>query len=173
MNKHLKHAVLAVLVITTLAIGNAYAGTASSNLSVSANVSADCSINATAMGFGTYDPVSANSSTGVDVQSTANLFVGCTNGAAATITLDQGQNPSGASNPDQPVRQMTNGSGFLTYFLYQDSEHTTVWGGTTDSGQAYLGTGSGSTLTVYGVTPRGQNVPTGTYNDLVVATISF
>jgi spore coat protein U-like protein len=66
---------------------------------------------------------------------------------------------------------MKDGTDFLDYQLYTDSEHTTVWDNTT--GQSVTGTGASSPTPVYGVITKGQNVPAGSYTDTVVATITF
>lgn len=151
----------------------AMAGTATSNLSVSASIAANCTISTTAVSFGTYDPVSANASTSL----TANGAVSttCTKGASATITLGQGSNPSSGSTAAAPVRNMSDGGttpSLMSYQLYSDSGLTTVFDGST--GVAVTGTGSAVSTTVYGKVPSGQTtLPAGTYTDTVVATVSF
>jgi spore coat protein U-like protein len=149
------------------------AGSATSNMTVSAEVSANCSISAGALAFGTYDPVVANASSGGDLAGTATLSVACTSGASATITLGQGSNAAGGSTDAAPLRQMASGTDNLAYALYQDSGHTTAWGNSAGTGEEYTGTGSSTNVTVYGLVAKGQNVPAGSYSDTVVATITF
>ena len=48
-----------------------------------------------------------------------------------------------------------------------------VWGGTAASDVPHTGTGTETSLTVYGRIPAGQNVPAGSYSDTVVATVTF
>jgi len=62
---------------------------------------------------------------------------------------------------------------FLSYSLFQDVGHTTVWGNTGGTGVANTGTGSQTAITVYGSVAAGQNVPSGNYSDTVVATVTF
>ncbi|MGC4089838.1 MAG: spore coat U domain-containing protein [Polyangiaceae bacterium] len=153
--------------------GQAEAAFNSANLSVSASVGASCSISTSALAFGAYDPVVANSSTALD--GTGGVIVTCTNGASTTVTLGQGSNANTGSTDAAPLRRMRDGatSNYLSYTIFQDSGHNTAWGNTTPTGLAYTGTGSSTTLSVYGRVAAAQNVPAGTYTDVVVATITF
>lgn len=161
-----------VLVLASLAISlPAFAATDTSNMSVSASVSDVCVISAGALSFGAYDPVS-----GAAVNGTATLSVACTEGASADVTLDQGANPDsgGGSTAAAPLRQMISGSDLLAYTLFQDSGRTTVWGDTSDTAVGYLAADSSeANITVYGTITGSQSVPSGSYGDTVVATITF
>lgn len=167
----MKSTVLAIASMLVVVASSAFAGTATSNMSVSAIVSASCTISAGALGFGAYDPLVANATTPLPGQAT--LTVSCTNGAPATVTLDQGLNPAGGSTNAAPLRQMATGGNFLTYSLFQDIALTVPWGNTAGTGAAYTGTGTTGSVTVYGQVAAGQNVPAGTYQDTVVATMTF
>jgi len=167
----IRHIALALAGIVVLTGASAFAGTATSNMAVSATVSANCTIAAGALAFGAYDPIVANAS--VPLPGTATLTVTCTSGSPSTITLDQGLNPAGGSTNAAPLRQMASGGNFLSYGLFQDNAHTITWGNTAGTGAAYTGTGVAGSVTVFGQVPAAQNVPAGTYNDTVVATITF
>jgi len=175
MKTNFKSILLTACAVIAMGMGNAvFATTATSNMAVSANVSGDCTITANPLAFGSYDPITANNSSGVDAVTTTNLFVTCTANSSATITLGQGLNAASGSSDDAPLRRMANGGGaFLNYSLYQDEGLSVTWGNTTDSGQAYTGTGFTTSVTVFGDTTRGQNVPAGAYADTVVASITF
>lgn len=148
------------------------AATATSNLSVTASVAANCTISTTAVAFGAYDPVSANAS--APLNGTGSVSVTCTNGASTTVTLGQGSNADTGSTAAAPVRRMRDGgTNFLSYALYSDTGRTTTWGDTLGTGLAHTGTGTLTALTVYGQIPAGQNVPATNYSDTVVATITF
>jgi spore coat protein U-like protein len=152
--------------------GQANAATATANLSVSATVAATCSISTTALGFGAYDPVGANNASPLD--GTGTVVVTCTNGASAALTLGQGTNAGTGSTDAVPVRRMKDAAGaFLTYSLYQDAGHATIWGNTPATSVAQTGSGTAASVTVYGRVPAGQNVGSGTYTDTVVATVTF
>jgi spore coat protein U-like protein len=166
--------VLASAVLIAIgASGSAAAGTASSDLPVSASVSANCTIDASGgVAFGAYDPVSANASTALTASGT--ISTTCTNGATATITLGQGSNADTGSTDTAPLRRMLAGtSDYLNYQLYSDSGDTTVWGNTSATGVTVTGTGAAVSTTVYGSVPGGQNVATGNYADTVAATVTF
>jgi spore coat protein U-like protein len=151
--------------------GPADAATATANLSVTATVSASCSISTTPLAFGTYDPVGANSGTPLDA--TGGVVVTCTNGASTTVTLGQGANANSGSSDAAPLRRMASSGNFLAYSLYQNAGHTTIWGNTSGTGVAHTGTGTATTVSVYGRVAAGQNVASGSYSDTVVATVTF
>jgi spore coat protein U-like protein len=145
----------------------ASAATATANLGVSATVVNNCTISTTALAFGSYDPVVAHAST--DLDGTGTVTVACTKGATSTIGLGLGSNASGST------RRMTDGSNYLTYELYQDAGRTTVWG---DAGAGLYSPGAAPSkaarnFTVYGRVASNQDIPAGSYNDTVVATVNF
>jgi spore coat protein U-like protein len=163
---------LPIALAATLLSQNAMAGTDTSNFAVSATVAASCTVDASGgLDFGAYDPIVTNANSGSDAEQAGTINTTCTNGATATLTLDQGANADDGSTDEAPLRRMKDGTDFLDYQLYTDSEHTTVWDNTT--GQSVTGTGASSPTTVYGVITKGQNVPAGSYTDTVVATITF
>ena len=159
------------LVILALSSG-ALAASSTANLSVTASVSANCTISTNAVAFGSYDPVSANASSALN--GTGSVVVTCTNGSSATITLGQGLNAASGSSDAAPLRRMKDGgTNFLSFSLFSDSSRTTTWGNTSGTGVSHTGTGSATSLTVYGQVSGGQNVPAGSYSDTVVATVTF
>ena len=144
------------------------AGSSQDNLDISASIAANCTINAGTVEFGAYDPIVANATT--DLPGTGTVSVTCTAGATSlTIELGLGLNATGST------RRMLAGAGeYLTYELYQNVGHTTLWGTTTDARSVATGTGSAQPYTVYGLIPQGQNTAVvGSYTDTVVATINF
>jgi len=150
--------------------GAAAAGTATSNLPVSATVSANCTIDASGgVAFGAYDPIVANKTTALTASGAVSTT--CTNGSSATITLGQGSNAGSGSTAAAPIRRMASGSNYLSYQLYSDSGDTTVFDGST--GVGVTGTGSAVSTSVYGSVAAGQNVLAGSYADTVVATVAF
>jgi len=150
------------------------ATTATAAMVVSANIASSCSISASSMAFGPYDPIVTNP-TGVPLNQTATLTLYCTTGANATITIDEGQHPASGSAPATPLRTMADpGTDKMNYNLYKDSGHATVWGNTAPTGVAYVGTGATTTMTVYGQIPGGQTgLDPDPYTDLITVTITF
>jgi spore coat protein U-like protein len=144
------------------------AGSATANLSVTATVSANCTISTTAVAFPAYDPIVTNAS--VNDDGTGSVIVTCTRGTAATIGLGLGANASGSQ-----MRMKDATTDYLNYALYQDSGRATVWG---NSGAGLLSPVAAPdktprTFTVYGRIPSAQDVPAGSYTDTVVATVNF
>lgn len=144
---------------------------ATDDLDVSATVVANCTITANALNLGNYDPVAANAAAAATASTT--LSVACTSGAAATVTLGQGDNAAGGSTDANPARRLSDGTNFLNYELFTDVGLADEWGNTTGTGVAHTGTGSATSLNVYGSIAAAQNVPAGTYTDTVVATIEL
>ncbi len=144
--------------------------TNSSSISVpvSAAVASSCSIATAAIDFGTYDPVGANAT--APRNATGAVTTTCTRGAATTIALDAGRNPSGTQ------RQMTDGAAhFLAYGLFQDGAHAIPWGG---SGAELLSPPAAPdfnprTFTVHAQIPGGQDAWAASYGDTVTATVTY
>ena len=67
---------------------------------------------------------------------------------------------------------MKAGANYLTYEMYNESAHTTVWNASNTV--SYTAASKASTgLTLYGRVSAGQDVPVGSYSDTVIATITF
>ena len=164
-------ALIAVTAVCGLHITAANAGSAQADLDVSADVTANCTISPAALAFGTYDGAIANAAAPLD--STGTVTVTCTNGSPVSITLGQGANADALSSDDTPLRNMTDGTQLMAYFLYQDAGHATVWGNSLASDLAQDGNGAAQNLTVYGRIPAGQNLSEGTFTDTVVANVEF
>ena len=158
----------------------AHAGSAPANLSVTASVTANCTISTTAVAFGAYDPVVANASTALNAS--GSVSVACTKGSAPNITMDLGANASGSQR-----KMLVTGGGtdVLDYQLYQPPNTTpgtactfpgsTVWG--TSVAQTFTPTAPSSkasrSYSVCGTVAAGQDVSVGSYQDTVVATVNF
>lgn len=162
--------VVVVMGVALVGVAEADAGTATSNLGVSATVSSTCSITAGSLAFGAYDPVA-----GTQIDGTATISVSCTRGATATVTLGQGANANAGSTDTVPLRRMKDsGTNRLSYSLFSESTRTTTWGNTAPTGLGYTASSSSATaLTVFGRITSAQDVPAGSYTDTVLATITF
>lgn len=133
--------------------------------SVSATVTANCSVSATPMNFG-----SSGSLASAAVDAAAAVSVSCSNGTAYTVSLSAGFG-SGAT---VAARKMAAGFNSITYSLYRDSGRTQVWGNTIGT-DTVGGTGTGSAVshTVYGRVPVQATPPPGSYSDTVVVTVTY
>lgn len=170
---------LASLVVV-LAADRVRANSTSANLNVSATIAASCIINnsgSPGSAFA-YDALGANATTPYTASSTASYT--CTTGSTPTsFALDQGLAPGAASTAAAPVRRMASGSNRLSYNIFSSSANqatataAVAWG-SANGPTLSAGTGAVQNLTVYFDIPAGQNsLPAGTYNDIVVETLSF
>lgn len=144
------------------------AASATTNMNVTASVTANCSITSpAALAFGAYDPVGANRTANLDAAPFA-LQVQCTKGAVAQVTLNLGSNAQGTTR-----RMVSGGSNYLQYEIYTSDARTTIWNLTNPV--TYTASSSTATgLQVFGRIPFGQDAPAGaTYSDTIVATINF
>ena len=145
----------------------AAAETKDTSLSVSASVSATCSIAANAVNFGAVDTLSSS-----PVLGSGSIDVTCTSGTGWSATADIG----GGSGASFATRRLTSSGNTLDYTLYRDSARTQVWGIGSGSTFAIAGTGSGAqqNVSVYGRIPGGQgSAPAGSYTDTVNVTITY
>lgn len=156
----MKRTIILLTALAALIISTPMFAAATANLDVKATVSANCTISAVAMDFGSYDPLSATNAI-----ATGTLNVACTKGAAATISLGNGGNFT-------TIRRMASPSGdFLEYSLYQPNG-TTAWD-TTNIYTYNSTTKASQAFTVNGKAIAGQNITVGAYADQVVATINY
>jgi len=132
------------------------------NFLVQATVQNECDIAADPLDFGSHGVLTAN------VDSTADLHVTCTPGTNYTVSLGNGQNGS-----SQVTRKMSNGAGTIAYGLYSDSNRTKTAGSEAGSTLAFTGTGFSETITVYGRVPPQSTPAAGTYQDVVVVTVTY
>lgn len=159
---------------------SAHAGSTPANLSVTASVSANCTISTSAVAFGPYDPVVANAATALN--GNGSVSIACTKGSAPSITLGLGSNAVGSQ---RNMKITGGGADVLGYQLYQPPNNTagtactfpgaTVWD--TSVGGTFTPTSPANknsrTYNVCGTVSAGQDVNVGSYSDTVVATVNF
>ena len=134
-----------------------------------------CTVSATMVAFGSYDPLA-----GAPLNTAGTVSVTCISGPPPPrvdydILLSTGQASS------YGPRAMTNGVSQLNYNLYTDSARTQRWGdgggGTSIISVRFNVSPPGSSQTdnypVYGRIFAGQNVTTGTYLDSITVTVNF
>jgi spore coat protein U-like protein len=168
MNSVIRCALATVAAPFALVPSAAMAGTTSSPLSVTATVTANCTVSATApVAFGNVNTIS-----GSNVDATGAISVTCTNGTtwSAGASIGTGTGATFAS------RKMTAGSNLLNYSLYTDTGRTTIWGDGSTGNSIIAGTGSGTAqaVTIYGRIGAGQtSAPAGAYSDTVSVTVTY
>jgi spore coat protein U-like protein len=150
---------LTVLAAAALALSTcAFAtNTATATMNVSAYVPAACTLTVNPLAFGLYDPITANLTAPNHAQTS--LFVTCTGGAPALITMDAGAH--WASTPLTRTMVDGNPNGILNYSLFSGAVDSTPWGDATAAtnnaaGKAYIGLGNTSTIPVYGTIAGAQ-----------------
>ena len=122
-----------------------------------------CTINISGVNFGSYDVFSNAAS-----DSTGNIDVNCPSGVGYTIGLSAG-------NGSYEQRGMISGTHTLNYNLYTAANREFVWEDATTSGATVSASGTGLSVNhvVYGSIPPHQNVPAGSYSDIVTVVITF
>lgn len=106
--------------------------------------------------------------TATDASST--ISATCSYTSPYDVMLDGGQ--SVATDPTQ--RKLSFAGYEMTYGLYQDAARTLPWGNVIGSNAvAGSGTGQPQTLRVYGRIPKQSTPPPGTYQDIIIVTISY
>lgn len=153
------------------AAAGAAAATISSTIMVSVTLASSCTVSASPLSFGTYQPGQGNAS------ASTTLAVRCTRGAPFSVALNAG---IGGGTVTQ--RLMSMGASRLQYNLYTTAAHTTVWGDGTQSTATVSGVGRGLmngaqiTHTVYGQVPdtaANVDLAPGLYTDTITVTVSY
>ena len=153
------------IAIVILPASAAQAASTTSQFSVSMTINSSCTIVSTAaLNFGSQGVLTSA------VPQTTTLQVQCTNTTAYNIGLDAGTG-SGAT---VAARKMTSGSNTVTYSLYSDSGHTTVWGNTIGTNTvSATGNGAAQTYTIYGQVPAQTTPAPGSYSDTITVTVTY
>jgi spore coat protein U-like protein len=167
----MKKTLFLTAIIILLAVGSAYAGTATSQFQVTASVAANCTITSTSLGFGPYDPIVNNAAS--PLNQTGSVSVSCTKGAGIEVGLDVGLYHTNATGTTRAMKE-TASANYLNYELYLDSGHTTVWNNIAPNWATWTSTGkTAHELTIYGQVPSAQDVAIGSYADTITATVNF
>jgi spore coat protein U-like protein len=121
-----------------------------------------CTISATGVAFGAYNPRSPTAKTGV-----GSVRLDCPANARPVIAIGTGT--SGTFTQ----RRMTSGGYSLYYNLYTTSSLSSVWGDGTGGSVTVAAPRRASTTTVHGQISAGQNVAAGSYSDTLIVTVTF
>ena len=162
----------------TALAGSAFAGPSpqSANFQVTATVASSCTVTATNIAFGAYDPADTNATVARDASGSVN--VRCTRGTSTAVAaLDQGLNPATGSTCANPLRQMAGtGTERLRYDIYQDAGRATAWGCAAANTRAiptFTSSLTPASLVTYGRIPAGQDAAIGGYADTVQVSVTF
>jgi spore coat protein U-like protein len=134
-----------------------------------------CTVSATGVNFGAYNPLNATADTATGTWSVTCTATG-SGSATVTGTLSLSTGSSGTYSP----RRMQSGVNTLNYNIYLTPSYTQIFGdgsagtfapsqsGTVVAGQVYQVDGS-----MYGLLPAGQDVAPGAYSDTIVVTVAY
>jgi spore coat protein U-like protein len=128
-----------------------------------------CSVSASGVAFGVYNPFA-----GAPTNATGTVTVSCSRFFGAySVALNGGLNGGGNSSS----RRMTTGTVLLRYQLYMDAAHSAVWGDGT-GGNVTVNAGTcfsncNTTYAVHGRIPARQAAGPGTYGDTILVTVTF
>ena len=129
-------------------------------------VAADpCYFNATSgVNFGQYNVFATVPNT----NGIGNVTIYCKGNPGMVVALSSGQSNTYSS------RVMQNGVNQLNYNLYTSSARTNIWGDGSGGSITVVIPGNGTTsLSIFGQIPAGQNLPAGTYTDVIIVMIDF
>lgn len=144
----------------------AQAATATNTFQVTATVNSACSVTATNLAFGVYDPSAAAN------DKTSTVTVTCTLATPYDIGLNAGE-----AGADVTTRQMKESvlPDLINYDLFSDPSRTVNWGNTVgvDTVNVASALGTPEVHTVYGRIPAGQYVTAGSYSDTISVTVTY
>lgn len=138
-----------------------------------AHAVANCSVSATTVAFGGYNPFSAT-----PLDSTGDIAVSCSLGGIISLLVSYEIKLATGGSGGYSPRRMSNGANTLNYNLYTTSGRGTIWGNGSSSGtvsDSYL-LGIGTTVRHYGVygrVPALQNARSGGYLDSITVTVEY
>ena len=122
--------------------------------------------------FGRYNPLTAHATAPLEI--TSSVTITCSRGMATTIGLDRGLHADYAHDTTRAMKHVSRNE-YLSYDLYQDAVHTTLWG-TSGSHLVVPPVAEDTkprTFLIFGRVPAGQDVSIGDYHDTVVAVVNF
>ena len=140
---------------------------------------ADCSISASSVNFGTYDPLlSRPDDSAGTVTVTCNYVPPGSTTVSYTVSVSNGLYGSSAT-----TRRMASGTSRLGYNVFNDAARSQVLGSGTGGtvvarGSMSVGPGNGNssrsvTHTFYGRVPQALDPAPGAYNDTLVLTLTY
>lgn len=145
-------------------------GTATTTFNVTLTLTANCTIAAAPLNFGSHGVLNA------PINQQGTVTVTCTATTPYNVGLDAG-NVTGSTVAARLMAGTATGNTTTTiaFQLYQDTGRTTVWGNTQDT-STVAGTGNGiaQPIPVYGQVPAATTTPRpDTYQTVVTATVFF
>ena len=171
-------AMSAILVSTASLNLPAYASV-TSNLNVTANITANCTMSNTDLDFGDYDATGINSSSHLRATATISTTT-CTSGANGVITMNGGRHFTFCMSSKCHRRMANEGeTSFLDYNIYTNESYSwsNVWSDNTSATREIvqmMGAGVSQNTTIYGQIKKNQrNAVAGSYSDTIIITLNY
>lgn len=122
-----------------------------------------CTASATSHQFGMINPLDRTATSSV-----SSITISCPSTTSYSISLSAGAGT-------YAERLMHSGSDALSYNLYSDSNHQTIWGDGTGGSAVVNGSADsgGTSHSVYGNVPSQPQAVPGSYSDSIVVTVTF
>ncbi len=139
-----------------------------------AHAAYSCTVSVSGMAFGIYSPVNVS-----DTDTISDVTVACDGDSNVNVQAEV-ELSTGASGIFDP-RTMLNGGNPLSYNIYRNSNRSRIWGdgsGGTRTKRIRCRlkgppTSCSGSSTLYGRIPAGQTVPSGSYADTIIVTITY
>lgn len=134
----------------------------------------NCNVNVTGLGFGGYDVFSS-----IPKDATATVNVTCNappQNPNAPIPVVISLSPGNSGNFAQRQMQRVGGPERLAYNLFTTPSFSTAWGDGSGGSQTQTNFVTRTmpwNATIYARIPAGQNVPVGSYSDVITVTIEW
>lgn len=132
----------------------------------------DCTVSATEVDFGVYDPTNSSST-----DATGNVHVFCLGLLDILVQTNISLSIGGGSS--YTLREMSSGADRISYNLYKEASHTTIWGDGTGGTGTFIDIILVVLLGVFidhpinGSIPAGQYVAAGSYTDTITVTVEY
>lgn len=132
-----------------------------------------CTVSATSVAFGVYNPASAT-----PTDSTGTITLSCTASGFTVLPAININGNAGGAGGNVSNRRMVSGANTLSYQLYTNAVRNILWGDGTNGGfsisTSLSFTNSGSvSATVYGRIPALQSALPGNYADTITVTVNY
>lgn len=164
--RHLKTVIILAAVLLGVAGQTVRAATVTTTFQVTATVNSACTVSATNLDFGVYDPSAA------DNDKTSTITVTCTLATPYDIGLNEGVNGGTVLTRKMKHATLTD---LINYSLFSNAGRTVNWGQTVSTDTVYVASALGTpeVHTVYGRIATGQYVTAGSYSDTISVTVTY
>jgi len=131
---------------------------------------AACTVSTTALNFGSYDVFGPT-----PVDSTGTITVTCDESPPPTVTVAVGPSPNSGGFFPRQMKHLQRPD-LLSYNLFTEAARSTVWGDGTQGTSMVSDKAHKNrpwVVTIYGRIPAGQDVSSGSYQEVITVTITW